>query len=96
MPLKKRFNDKYAGSLRKRICCPNSVRLVSIPAAARVAGIPALCEAILSTRGAPVVVVVVIIIIVVVIVVIIVVVVVIIVVVVVVVVVPLDPVRNEI
>ena len=28
MPFKRRFKDKYAGSSRERICCPNSVRLV--------------------------------------------------------------------
>ena len=28
MPFKRRFKDKYAGSLPERICCPNSVRLV--------------------------------------------------------------------
>ena len=28
MPFKRRYNDKYAGSSRERICCPRSVRLV--------------------------------------------------------------------
>ena len=28
MPFKRRYKDKYAGNLRERICCPNSVRLV--------------------------------------------------------------------
>ena len=29
MPFKRQFKDKYAASSRERICCPNSVRLVT-------------------------------------------------------------------